>query len=133
MAKTPKQAAKTRTVERRTSAAGPYAGYSTQTTRFVHYLLIASRDDAVCLEVFGDVGLEEEDGSRTVEEDKFTISGNPLSDRAIPFWKTIRNWVESIASGKLLPENTQFIIYATRGDPGAIARAFVAATNPPEV
>jgi hypothetical protein len=124
MAQRRRQAAKTRTVERRTSAAAPYAGYSIQTTRFVHYLLLASRDDAVCLEVFGDVGLEKQDGSRTVEEDKFTISGNPLADRAIPLWKTIRNWVEAIAHERLSPDSTRFIIYATKGNPGAIANAF---------
>jgi len=110
--------------KRSTAAPGQYLGYATQTTRFLVRLLEASQGDTVCLETFADVGVERPDGNRVAEESKSNLATNPLSDRSVEFWKTIRNWVEAIANESLNPTKTEFNLFVMNVASGTIAKSF---------
>src|SRR5271157_5971626 len=103
---------------------GTYLGFSLQTTRFLEHMLKAAPGDIVCLEVFEDVGVEKADGSRIAEQNKSNLTHNPLADRAIDLWKTLRNWVDAVETGDLDPERTAFILYASSPASGVIAQTF---------
>ena len=103
---------------------GTYLGFSLQTTRFLEHMLKAAPGDVVCLEVFEDVGVEKADGSRIAEQSKSNLAHNPLADRAIDFWKTLRNWLDAVEIGDLDPERTAFILYASNPAGGPIAQSF---------
>jgi hypothetical protein len=115
--------------KRSTTAPGQYLGFTTQATRFLVRLLEAQPGDSVCLDVFADVGVEKPDGTKVAEESKSNLATNPLSDRSVAFWKSIRNWVESIANGELDPATTQFNLFVTSAMPGPIAQSFHAAVT----
>jgi len=85
--------------KRSTSAPDAFRGFSLQATRFLFHLMKAAPDDVVSLEYFEDVGVEKADGVRIAEQDKSYLSGNPLSDRSVVFWKAIRNWLDGSCSG----------------------------------
>ena len=51
-----------------TSVPGTYLGFAVQATRFLAHLLTAEPGDAVCLEVFDDVGVEQADGVTVAEQ-----------------------------------------------------------------
>jgi hypothetical protein len=94
-------------------------------SRFLDHLLQAKRGEVVSLEVFADTGLVRPDGSAIAEEAKNrTGEGNPISDRAVDFWKTIRNWVDLVKAGKLVPASTLFRLYVSRSFESNIAKAF---------
>lgn len=82
------------------------------------------------LEVLGDTSVNAADGSTIVEELKSRISeANPIADRAIDFWKTIRNWVDAVAAGVLDPTLTRFRIYVTKEFTGRLAAGLAAAST----
>ncbi|MBA7678167.1 hypothetical protein ES703_86439 [subsurface metagenome] len=103
---------------------GQYLGYSLQTTRFLVHLLEADPGWTVSLEVFEDVGVETTEGKKIAEQAKSTLTGNPVSYRAIDFWKTISNWVDSAKSGELNPETTRFELYVSHPQKGEIVENF---------
>ena len=103
---------------------GTYLGFSLQTTRFLVRILQASPGDLVCLEVFEDVGVERADGTRIAEQNKSNLAQNPLSDRAVDFWKTLRIWTDGCCSGDLNPDKTFFEIYTSNSAGGEIAESF---------
>src|SRR4051812_44440224 len=105
--------ATTKPVKRKSTAApGSYRGFSFQGTRFLVHLLRAKDGDTVCLEAFEDVAVEHATGKRTSEEDKSYSASNPLSRRAVEFWKTLRNWVDGVNAGDLDAEKTNFVLCA---------------------
>lgn len=61
--------------------------------------LLAEADEGsrVSLEVLDDVAVEGSDGSVTLVQSKSALTANPVSDRAIPLWKTLANWVEELS------------------------------------
>ena len=120
---------KTAKTTRPTSAPGTVRGILLQVTRFLYYLLTVGQNDVVSLELFEDVGVEQQGGSRIAEQDKSYLSANPLADRSIEFWKTFRNWVDAAAAGELAPNQTWFVLYAPRAPMGQIVKAFHDATT----
>jgi hypothetical protein len=105
---------------------GQYLGFSLQASRLLDHLL---RDGGpgvtVSLEVLGDTSRTAADGSVMVEELKSRTTGaNPVSDRAIDFWKTIRNWVDAVQAGELNRTTTKFRLYVTREFPTNLAGRF---------
>ena len=112
-----------------TNAASAYLGFSLQATRLLARLLEAQAGDTVCLEVFEDVGVEKKDGRRIAEQNKSNLATNPLSDRALPFWKTLRNWVGACQDGTLDVDTTYFEIYTSNVASGAIVKAFDGASD----
>lgn len=103
---------------------GQYGGYSLQATRFLHRLLQASPGDTISLEVFDDVGVETSDGFKIAEQSKSTLNGNPISDRAKDFWKTLSNWIIAVKNGQLEASKTYFEIYVSKPVSGMIADSF---------
>lgn len=115
--------------KRSTAAPGQYLGFTTQSTRFLVRLLEAQQGDTVCLESFADVGVEKLDGTRIAEESKSNLATNPLADRSVAFWKSIRNWVDAIANGALVASATHFHLFVTTATPGTIAKSFHEASS----
>jgi hypothetical protein len=87
-------------------------------------LLEAERGWTVSLEEFEDVGVETSDGRKIAEQDKSTHGNNPVSDRAVDFWKTLSNWVDAANSNELDPVRTSFIIYVSQNKGGKIVSSF---------
>lgn len=109
---------------RSASAEGQYLGYSLQLSRLLVLLLEGRESAAVSLEFVGDLAVEAEGRTVLVEEVKSrTSAANPLSDRALDLWKTIRNWMDLIEDG-LSPEETEFCLYTTRHFPSHFAQEF---------
>ena len=105
-------------------APSQYLGYSLQATRFLMRLLYARPEWTVSLEVFEDVGVETGEGNRIAEQDKSTLEGNPVSDRAVDLWKTFSNWLDAVQSGELNPEKTIFELYISHPKTGEIVESF---------
>lgn len=70
------------------------------------------------------MGVEHADGTLTAEQDKSNVASNPLSDRSVKFWKTLRNWVEAAERCELDPELTVFVVYTTHPARGPLAKSF---------
>lgn len=116
--------------QRVTSVPGQYLGYSLQCSRMLDHLLRAKPGDCVSLEVIGDVATVSPDGSTVAEEGKSrTGGGNPISDRAIDFWKAIRNWADAVQAGQLEPSRTKFRLYTSRPFESNIAERFTRAST----
>lgn len=90
---------------------GQAGGYFLQETRFLYHLLKAGSGDVVTLEYLGDVATIHGDGSVTTEEDKSAIKDNPVTDKSVNLWKTMRNWILSVEAGDLDPSKTKFVLY----------------------
>ena len=117
------------------SAAPSLLGYSTQQTRLLFHLLRGSAGDLVALEVVGDTSVHQADGTVLTEESKVVTRGaNPITDRAVPFWKTMANWVRASAEGAVVPDRTLFRLWVSKGfTPGHIAGRFHDASTPEDV
>ena len=96
---------------RSTEVPGQFYGYSIQTTRMAVHLLEAGPDETVCLEFLDDVATIAPDGRVIAEQSKSSFAANPVSDRAVPVWKTLSNWVDAVRSGKLLAQRTAFRLH----------------------
>ncbi|OPD59412.1 ABC-three component system protein [Bacillus anthracis] len=103
---------------------GQYLGYSLQTTRFLTRLLEADKGVVVSLEVFDDIGTEDQLGQRVAEQGKSALASNPVADRSKDLWKTFSNWLDSIESGVLNIDNTEFEIYVSHPKQGNIVKSF---------
>jgi hypothetical protein len=114
-------------------ASGQLLGYALQLPRALCYLLKSSGGDRVSVEVFGDVGHEMASNNSVIaEEDKSSISGNPVANRSVNLWKTFYNWATDIANGKLDIERTSFVLYVNNGSKSGFAGEFSDAANPVE-
>lgn len=105
-------------------APGQLLGFAIQFTRALYHLLTCSEGDKVSIEVLGDVAVEYGSGEVTTEEDKSSISANPLTNRSTDLWKTLSNWVSAIKSGDLDVGNTRFILYTNQSGRTAIVNKF---------
>ena len=106
---------------------GQLLGYSLQVTEYLRQLLIASSGTTVSVEVFEDVGLASASDQKTALQTKSSLTGNPIADRAIDFWKTLCNWIKAIKAGQLTLDGTVFRIYVLVPKSGTIADSFAAA------
>ena len=91
-------------------------GYMLQ-VRHALYELISLDDRIVSVEAYDDVAVET-GGAIFAEQIKSVLSGNnPTANRAIDFWKTIKNWCEYIKSKELPDENLvlKYVIVAAHG------------------
>lgn len=114
---------------RKPQSPSSYAGFSLQPTRVLYRLLTAEEGDIVSLEVFDDVAVDQSTGDRIVEQDKNTLTGNPLSNRSRDLWKTFSNWLDAVKDGKLAIDNTTFEIYVSKAAGGDIVEAFSEAND----
>ncbi len=105
-------------------APGQFLGYSFQVSRMLEYLLRSEAGASVSLEVLGDTAVHADSGHQVVEEAKSSTSGaNPVSDRSIQLWKTLRNWRRLIT--ELGPDKPlQFRLHVLQPHGGTIVEAF---------
>jgi hypothetical protein len=97
------------------------------------HLLKATKGQIVSLELLGDVATASPSGETTVEETKSrTTRGNPIANRSVELWKTLRNWLVAVRSGELDSQNTRFTIHTSRRFTGSIAESFHAAQTEAE-
>lgn len=113
----------------KSNSPGQLLGYSIQYSRALCHLLRANPGDYVCIEVLGDVASVSVDGETTSEEDKSSLSTNPITDRSVDLWKTFANWIDAIASGSLDPSHTRFVLYCNKTGKPSLAAAFSAAND----
>ncbi|MCA1050988.1 hypothetical protein LCM14_14315 [Priestia aryabhattai] len=119
-----KKKTNTRIVKKSANVPGQYLGYSLQGTRFLVKLLEAETGTAVSLEVFDDIGTENNSGKKIAEQGKSALVGNPIADRSKDLWKTFSNWIDSIKTGILDVNRTSFEIYVSHPKNGNIVRKF---------
>ncbi len=100
-----------------------------QCTHFVHLLLDAKPGTRVSLEVLEDVATESSDGDTDAIQLKSAQKTNPIANRSIELWKTIRNWINSVKAGELAVEETNFRIRLGRKRGGPICEAFANAST----
>lgn len=96
------------------NAPGPMLGFILQIPRALFHLLNANEGDVVSVEVIGDVGIEKPSGQTVSEEDKSSISSNPVTDRSTNLWKTFFNWLTDVKAGKLSTTNSHFVLYVNK-------------------
>ena len=116
-----------RTVEKHT-AAGQALGYSLQYTRMTAKLLEAGEGSFLSLEVLDDVAETNQDRALLVQS-KSALTDNPVSDRAVPLWKTLAIWSASIAAGQVNLAKTEFELYVSRKAEGEIVNALSSAVT----
>ena len=94
-------------------------------------LLESSGNAVVSLEVFEDVGVR--DGESTLaSQTKSSITANPVSNAAKPFWKSLKTWLDSRKSGQLSLENTVFELYVFGDFEGEVCNLFSESTSEAE-
>ena len=114
------------------NAPGQFLGYALQVPRALFHLLKAGPGDIVCVEVLGDVATLTADANVISEEDKSSISSNPLTNKSTDLWKTFYNWISAIKSGDININKTIFILYSNKSGRPGIVNAFNSATTKEE-
>lgn len=112
------------------SAPGPYLGFALQPVRLCYHLLSSPLDSSVSLELLDDVAVHYADGTLLLEQCKSALSHNALSDWSEDLWKTLANWIDLLASGKVAPVNTWFQLYVTPPRAGKVSSTMHAAAEP---
>lgn len=92
-------------------APGQLLGYSLQFPRALLRLLEIRPGGAVGVEINGDVAVFFPEGIILSEEDKSSISGNPLTDHSTNLWKTFYNWCCMVRTDGLSAANMRFVLY----------------------
>lgn len=110
-------------------APGQFLGYTLQIPRALFHLLNSHPGDVVCVEFCGDVLKKSEDGSVISEEDKSSISSNPLTNKSTDLWKTFFNWITAVNNGQLSIEKTVFLLYTNKSGNIGIVDSFNSAKN----
>ena len=104
-------------------------GYMLQ-VRHALFELIPLEDRIVSVEAFDDVAVET-DNTVIAEQTKSVLSNNnPVANRAVAFWKTLKNWCEYLKKDEL-PNKTivlRYVIVASHAmNIGSIPKSFDAA------
>ena len=119
--------------DRSSGAGGQYLGFSLQLSRLLTLLLEGKESAAVALEHLGDLSVESDGSLSAIEEHKSrTSSANPIADRAIDLWKTLRNWMD-LVEGRSELEETEFHLHINRSFPSNFAIRFHSASDPAEI
>lgn len=128
---TQKKTARLKSVKKTTkipsTAPGQTLGYGLQYTRLTAMLLTSSEGSSCSIEVLDDVAEERATGEVHLVQSKSALTGNPVSDRAMPLWKTLFNWLELAKRDLIRPATTIFEIYVSRPADGEIVNAFSSA------
>lgn len=115
----PPKSAKGSSKRQSASAPGQLYGFSVQITRSVAHLLRARDGESVSVEYLDDVATQSADAT-LLEQDKSGLAHNPVADRSIELWKTLRNWVRAIRSGALKTNTTKFVLYVAQDHHGGV-------------
>ena len=100
------------TPERRSSdVPEQFYGYAIQVPRMMAHLLVADLGCHVCLEHIDDVVTLGPGIVAKLEQSKSSFSANPVADRALPFWKTLSNWVDVVKAKRVDPATARFHLH----------------------
>ena len=114
-----------------TTAPGQIVGYSVQYFRALLRLLQCKPGEAVSIEHISDVGVRLRNGNLILEEDKSSISSNPLGDLSLNLWKTFRNWILYLKESKTNVDRCHFVLYVVApSGKRTLLEAFSKATTP---
>src|SRR5579859_6437138 len=116
----------------KTQVPGQLLGYGLQYTRMLSLLLVADEGSTVSLEVFEDVGVQDSNSALASQTKSSTTKNNPVSNRAEPLWKTLRNWIDAIKNGQLPASSTLFELYVFGDFDGEICKLFSEAKSETE-
>jgi hypothetical protein len=105
------------------AAPGPYLGFALQPVRLSFHLLTCPEGAKVSLEHLDDVAIHYPNGNVTLEQTKSALKQNPLTDWSDELWKAIANWLDGIASRRLLSGKSSFQLYVTPPRQGGWAQA----------
>ena len=103
--------------------------------RHALFELICVEERVVSIEAYDDVAVETEDELVAVQAKNVLSNNNPVANRAIAFWKAIKNWCTYLNSGALPDKKVvlRYVIVANRGiTVGNIPDSFFKATNETE-
>jgi hypothetical protein len=115
------------------AAPGPYLGFALQPVRLCFHLLTCPLGAKVSLEYLDDVAVHYPDGTVMLEQTKSALKQNPLTDWSDELWKAIANWLDGIASGKLIPGKSRFQLYVTPPRQGDWVQALSGAATDADV
>lgn len=117
----------------KSAAPGQYLGYGLQDVRLCRHLLRAPNGCAVSLEFIEDTAIHKPDGTLWLEQSKSSLTGNPLGDSAVEFWKSFANWSTLCAENKIDPESTQFRLFICPQKDGSLAESLHGASSEDEI
>lgn len=118
----------------KSSAPGPYLGYSQQQVRLLYHLLTCPEGGChVSLEHLDDVVVHYPDGTLLLEQDKSATATNPLADLSKELWKSIAHWLELAASKQIHLGDCRFYLYVTPPHSGAWAKVLHTAQTAAEI
>jgi hypothetical protein len=112
----------------RSAAPGPYLGYALQPVRLCYHLFSADPGGAVSIEHLDDVAVHTS-GGIVLEQTKSATAQNPVSDWSPELWKTFANWIDTIESGQIDLESSQFRLYVTPPRSGGLVQLLSDATS----
>lgn len=96
-------------------------------------MLQSGRGSSVSVEVTGDVAVMLGNGGKLEEEDKSSLSSNPVTNKSTDLWKTFYNWINALNDGLINFEETKFILYANHEGNKGIVDALSDAQSPEEI
>lgn len=102
------------TKENQFDAKDPSLGYFYQVL-YALFILLEDRSDRSCvtIESLDDIVVVSNDTTGLYQLKHHQDSSSAMSDRSTDFWKTIRIWAESIASGIISLESSYFVLVTT--------------------
>jgi hypothetical protein len=115
------------------AAPGPYLGFALQPVRLCFHLLTCPKGTKVSLEHLDDVAIHYPDGTVALEQTKSALKQNPLTDWSDEFWKALANWLDGIATGKIIAGKSRFQLYVTPPRQGDWAQALSDAATEADV
>ncbi len=113
----------------KTSVPGQALGYGLQYTRMTALLVESPEASHVSFEVLDDLAVETKSGDLTLVQSKSALATNPLADRAVALWKTLANWADEIAAGRVKTEKLKLVIHVTHDRSGDISSALANAST----
>jgi len=115
------------------SVPGQALGFSLQFTKMTELLARPGVSNVVEFEGLDDLSVKTIDGHLTLCQAKSALESNPLTDRAVAFWKCLANWADTVSREKLTPEKVRLVFYVSNPvPPGAWATSFDHARNDSE-
>ncbi len=117
----------------KSAAPGQYLGYGLQDVRLCRHLLRAPTGCAVSLEFIEDTAIHKPDGTLWLEQSKSALTGNPLGDSAVEFWKSFANWAALCVEKEIEPETTQFRLFVCPQKDGVLAETLHGASSDDEI
>lgn len=106
--------------------------YTLQIKHMLYELIDADKDDIISIEFLDDVAIQNDDKNELVQLKNSISKNNPISNRAVDFWKTFYNWFTYVKKGNINVYKTKFRLLIHTNDikiMGEICKQFNDANN----